>query len=67
MVIQLVVKSMLSAMGMIENKLRLPLVPTRITTFEAIRKVLNELNINANFTSQTFPHKHVEMFGKNYI
>ncbi|KAA6351530.1 4-hydroxy-tetrahydrodipicolinate synthase [termite gut metagenome] len=38
------VKSMLSAMGMIENKLRLPLVPTRITTFEAIRKVLNELN-----------------------
>lgn len=39
------VKSILSAMGMIENKLRLPLVPTRITTFEAIRKVLNELNI----------------------
>ena len=39
------VKSMLNAMGMIENKLRLPLVPTRITTFEAIRKVLNELNI----------------------
>lgn len=39
------VKSMLNAMGMIENKLRLPLVPTRITTFEAIRKVLGELNI----------------------
>jgi 4-hydroxy-tetrahydrodipicolinate synthase len=39
------VKSMLNAMGMIENKLRLPLVPTRITTFEAIRRVLNELNI----------------------
>lgn len=39
------VKSILSVMGMIENKLRLPLVPTRITTFEAIRKVLNELNI----------------------
>lgn len=39
------VKSMLSAMGMIKNKLRLPLIPTRITTFEAIRKVLNELNI----------------------
>lgn len=39
------VKSMLSAMGMIENKLRLPLVPTRITTFEKIRAVLNELNI----------------------
>ncbi len=39
------VKSMLNAMGMIENILRLPLVPTRITTFEAIRKVLNDLNI----------------------
>jgi len=39
------VKSMLNAMGMIENKLRLPLVPTRITTFEKIRSVLNELNI----------------------
>lgn len=39
------VKSMLSAMGMIENRLRLPLVPTRITTFEAIRKVLHDLNI----------------------
>jgi 4-hydroxy-tetrahydrodipicolinate synthase len=39
------VKSILSVMGMIENKLRLPLVPTRITTFEAIRRVLNELNI----------------------
>ncbi len=39
------VKSMLNAMGMIENNLRLPLVPTRITTFEAIRKVLNQLNI----------------------
>ena len=39
------VKSMLNAMGMIENKLRLPLVPTRITTFEKIRGVLNELNI----------------------
>lgn len=39
------VKSMLSVMGMIKNKLRLPLIPTRITTFEAIRKVLNELNI----------------------
>lgn len=39
------VKSILSVMGMIENKLRLPLVPTRITTFEAIRKVLNQLSI----------------------
>ena len=39
------VKAMLHAMGMIENKLRLPLVPTRITTFEAMRKILGELNI----------------------
>lgn len=39
------VKSILSVMGMIENRLRLPLVPTRIKTFEAIRSVLNELNI----------------------
>ena len=36
---------MLNVMGMIENKLRLPLVPTRITTFEAMRKILDELNI----------------------
>lgn len=39
------VKAMLNAMGMVENKLRLPLVPTRITTFEAMRSILNELNI----------------------
>lgn len=39
------VKSMLSAMGMIENKLRLPLVPTRITTYEKIRQVLENLNV----------------------
>lgn len=39
------VKAMLNAMGLIENKLRLPLVPTRITTFEKMRKVLDELNI----------------------
>jgi len=39
------VKSMLSVMGMIDNKLRLPLVPTTITTFEKIRTVLNQLSI----------------------
>lgn len=39
------VKSMLNAMGFIENKLRLPLVPTRITTFEKIRDVLRGLSI----------------------
>ena len=39
------VKAMLSTMGFIKNKLRLPLVPTRITTFEKIRQILEELNI----------------------
>lgn len=39
------VKCMLSMMGYINNKLRLPLVPTRITTFEKIRSILLELNI----------------------
>jgi 4-hydroxy-tetrahydrodipicolinate synthase len=39
------VKCMLQAMGFIENKLRLPLVPTRITTYEKIRKVLEDLNV----------------------
>lgn len=39
------VKCMLSMMGYIENKLRLPLVPTRITTFEKIRTILIQLNI----------------------
>ena len=37
------VKCLLNAKGMIENELRLPLVPTRITTYEKIRKVLNGL------------------------
>ena len=39
------VKSILHVMGYIDNQLRLPLVPTRITTFEKIRNVLKELNI----------------------
>jgi len=39
------VKCMLSMMGYIENCLRLPLVPTRITTFEKIRNVLLDLGI----------------------
>ncbi len=39
------VKSILHVMGYIDNQLRLPLVPTRITTFEKIRQVLRELNI----------------------
>lgn len=39
------VKSMLNMMGYIENRLRLPLVPTRITTYEKIRSVLDDLRI----------------------
>ena len=37
------VKAMLSAMGYCENVLRLPLVPTRITTFEKIQNILQQL------------------------
>ena len=39
------VKAMLSMMGMIENRLRLPLVPTRITTYEEMRRILEQLKI----------------------
>ena len=38
------VKCLLNAMGYIENNLRLPLVPTRITTYEKIRAVLQSLH-----------------------
>ena len=37
------VKSMLALMGLIENKLRLPLVPNTINTYEKIKFVLNQL------------------------
>lgn len=37
------VKSALNAMGYIENELRLPLVPTRITTYEKIRTIIDGL------------------------
>lgn len=37
------VKSMLNMMGFIENRLRLPLVPTQLTTYEKIREILNRL------------------------
>lgn len=39
------VKAMLSMMGMIKNRLRLPLVPTRITTYEQMRSILDGLKI----------------------
>ena len=39
------VKAMMSLMGLINNKLRLPLVPTRITTHNEIREVLERLDI----------------------
>ncbi len=38
------VKSMLALMGFIKNKLRLPLVPNTINTYEKIKFVLNQLN-----------------------
>lgn len=37
------VKAMLSEMGMIENVLRLPLVPTRLTTMEKISLIVKDL------------------------
>lgn len=39
------VKALLHEMGMIENELRLPLVPTRITTMQKIATTLKELRI----------------------
>ena len=39
------VKAMLSSMGLIHNVLRLPLVPSRISTFEKISAIIKELNI----------------------
>ncbi|GHT57021.1 4-hydroxy-tetrahydrodipicolinate synthase [Bacteroidia bacterium] len=39
------VKCMLSMMGFMENKLRLPLVPTRITTKDKMKDVLDKLNV----------------------
>ncbi|PID94718.1 MAG: 4-hydroxy-tetrahydrodipicolinate synthase [Bacteroidales bacterium] len=38
------VKSMLSMMGLIENHLRLPLVPTTVATMEKMKKILAEIN-----------------------
>jgi 4-hydroxy-tetrahydrodipicolinate synthase len=39
------VKALLCEMGMIENELRLPLVPTRITTMQKMAEILKELRI----------------------
>ena len=39
------VKAMLNSMGLIENELRLPLVPSRISTIEKISAIVKELNI----------------------
>lgn len=39
------VKAMLSLMGLIENSLRLPLVPTQLSTLEKIQNIINELHI----------------------
>lgn len=39
------VKAMLNSMGLVENELRLPLVPSRISTMEKISAIVKELNI----------------------
>ncbi len=39
------VKALLHEMGYIENELRLPLVPTRITTMQKMADILAELKI----------------------
>ena len=39
------VKALLSEMGMIENNLRLPLVPTRITTKQKMAEILKNMNV----------------------
>lgn len=39
------VKALLSEMGFIENQLRLPLVPTRITTREKMARILTDLRV----------------------
>ena len=39
------VKALLSEMGMIENNLRLPLVPTRITTKKKMAEILKNMNV----------------------
>ncbi len=39
------VKALLSEMGLIKNNLRLPLVPTRITTREKMARILKELTV----------------------
>ena len=39
------VKAMLSEMGLVQNNLRLPLVPTRLTTMQQISEILKALHI----------------------
>ncbi|MBQ2533080.1 MAG: dihydrodipicolinate synthase family protein [Lachnospiraceae bacterium] len=39
------VKAVLHEMGFIENVLRLPLVPTRLTTLQRISSILKELKV----------------------
>ena len=39
------VKAMLNNMGLLENELRLPLVPAKITTMSEIAAIIKELNI----------------------
>lgn len=50
------IKSLLHDMGLIENELRLPLVPTRFETSEELRKILNELTENNSSTDREKPN-----------
>jgi 4-hydroxy-tetrahydrodipicolinate synthase len=45
------VKSLLNAMGYIDNKLRLPLAPARSATFDKIRNALRQLNMHGQLPS----------------
>jgi len=42
------VKAVLSEMGLIENVLRLPLVPTRLSTLKRIHEILKELSLTSH-------------------
>lgn len=48
------VKAMLSLMGLIENTLRLPLVPTQLSTLEKIQGIINELHIKCRTQGTAF-------------
>ena len=50
------VKAMLHEMGYIENVLRLPLVPTRISTLQRMSEIMKELNWKSHASYMRLPH-----------